>query len=327
MQILEKFYKSPSKELWQGRRDGAGAYRFHDIIETRDLRNPDLSIVSPSFGILGFACDEGIKRNQGRSGAIEGPAALRRALAKLPFPWGNKKLYDYGDIVCPEGNLEEAQIRLADAINQLHQYDILPILLGGGHEIAWAHYQGLVKSLTKESIGVINFDAHFDLRPMIEGNQGSSGTSFSQISNSCFQKGMPFNYLCLGIQSTSNTEALFKKAKELNVKFATAEEFYLKPLEQIENQVREFIEGCQKLYVTVCLDVFAAAFAPGVSAPQALGLNPWHVIRLLKLIASSEKVVGFDIAELSPIYDRDDMTANLAAGLVFHFLSSISMLV
>lgn len=322
MQALDRLYRPPSKELWQGRKDGGAARRFHESVQIIDLREPHISLLPGALGILGFACDEGVLRNQGRTGAAEGPAALRKALAKLPFPWREKKLYDFGDVICPNGNLEEAQGLLGATVAHLHQRNIFPVLFGGGHEIAWAHYQGLCAGYPQKKIGIINFDAHFDLRPLLEGNKGSSGTSFLQIANQCIEKQMPFDYLCLGVQSASNSEDLFDKAKELNVRYITAEDIYLQPLQSVEAEIARFLSHNQKVYLTVCLDVFAAAFAPGVSAPQALGLAPWQVVGLFKSIAASKKVVGFDIAELCPAQDRDVITANLAAGLVFQYLNA-----
>ena len=68
------------------------------------------------------------------------------------------------------------------------------------------------------------------------------------------------------------------------------------------------------------MDVFSSSIAPGVSAPQACGLQTWHVIPLLRLIAQSGKVLSFDIAELAPPYDRDKQTASLAARLLWEYL-------
>jgi len=56
---------------------------------------------------------------------------------------------------------------------------LFPIVLGGSHELAYGHFNGIVNHLKKQTknsskVGIINFDAHFDLRPY--DNQGSSGT-------------------------------------------------------------------------------------------------------------------------------------------------------
>ncbi len=197
----------------------------------------------------------------------------------------------------------------------MHLAKITPILIGGGHEIAWGHYQGLVQAYPESSIGVINFDSHFDLRLLLEGDLGSSGTPFTQIANLCQQQQRQFSYLCLGIQETVNTQNLFARAQQLQVSFVEA-----KNIEEAKQQLADFLTQHTAIYLTVCLDVFANYVAPGVSAPQALGLLPLQVLPLIQQVINSEKLISVDIAELSPPHDQRDQTAKLAASLVTQFI-------
>ena len=95
----------------------------------------------------------------------------------------------------------------------------------GGHETAWASFQGLEKFIKNKDqisprIGIINFDAHFDLRSFESVHSDvrpSSGTPFNQIAHFCSSHGWPFQYACLGVSRTSNTEALFERANNLKV--------------------------------------------------------------------------------------------------------------
>lgn len=308
-------YSPPAKELWTGRRDGPKALSYHEIVQCIDLTT-SFSPERSTYGILGFACDEGIKRNKGRQGAAEGPSELRRALGKLPATSQNVCLYDFGNITCLDGNLEQSQKALGDAVALLIKSGIRPIIIGGGHELAWGNFQGIASAYPGQNCAIINFDAHFDLRPLLEGNQGSSGTSFNQIAQYLHSQNLPFDYTCIGIQPLGNTEILFYRAKELNTTVVAADEFHEGGTETSISVIEEVISRSDKIYASICLDVFAAPYAPGVSSPQVLGLHPWHVIPALKLLAASGKMVSFDIAELSPPYDRDGTTAQLAASLI-----------
>lgn len=154
-------------------------------------------------------------------------------------------------------------------------------------------------------LGIINFDAHFDLRPYQKNEPGTSGTPFSQIAAWCGENRRRFEYCCLGIQNRGNTASLFKRAKELNVSYLTAEELYEKSLAWHLAFLDDFMLNLDHIYLTICLDVLAECFAPGVSAPQPLGLTPWQILPLLKYIIQSGKVVSLDIAELSPPLDQD----------------------
>jgi formiminoglutamase len=136
------------------------------------------------------------------------------------------------------------------------------------------------------------------------------------------QRGMDFSYLCLGIQPLANTRSLFATARGLHTHYLFAEQIQQQTMQQTVEEVQAFIDRHKAIYLSVCLDVFAAAVAPGVSAPQVLGLWPQHVFPVVRSIAASQKVVSMDIVELSPPFDHDGMTARLAASVLAEFLAA-----
>jgi len=188
-------YQNPSKENWKGRISNKKLY-LHEKVDLYSISSLQKT-KKKTVALLGYACDEGVKRNQGRIGAKDGPNAIRRQLGKMPNHLPNKQqLIDIGDVYCESGKMEEAQQTITTYVFQLLEKKILPILLGGGHDIAYGHYNGIKKHLKtkKNTIGIINFDAHFDLRS----NQleNTSGTPFYQIA----EENTNFHYLCLGIR-------------------------------------------------------------------------------------------------------------------------------
>jgi formiminoglutamase len=277
------------------------------------------------FAILGFCCDEGVRRNKGRQGAAAGPASIRRELGNLPCAFSPEvALVDAGDILCEDGDLAASQAALAEAVCLIRSRGLFPVVLGGGHEVALGHYNGHAKFLQQSEavpdIGIINFDAHFDLRPSPD--EGSSGTMFRQIAGETLTRGKGFNYLCLGIQRSGNTAELFKTADRLGVAYFQAGDLAARKSSVLES-LDAFVEANDHLYVTVCADVFSSAVAPGVSAPQPLGLMPEDVLAYLRQIIHTGKVIGFDVAEVAPEFDRDKMTARLAKALVFAVVDEI----
>ena len=321
LQLKESHYRPGKKDLWRGRQDEPEAPRFHKIATCQDLSKEIHTAHGITWGILGFACDEGVKRNQGRIGAAQGPEAIRRSLAHLPFnPQKNMRIYDFGDITCADGDLEKAQHYLGEAVSFLLSKNIRPIVLGGGHETAWGNYQGIAAAYPAKDLGIVNFDSHFDLRPLLEGGKGSSGTSFTQIAQARREAKLKFDYCCLGIQSTGNTKGIFKNAEDLNVKTLLADEFHEAGTEASIEMIEEIKTRNDLIYASICLDVFAAPFAPGVSSPQPLGLFPWHILPALRRLAATGKVVSLDLVELCPPFDRDDTTAKLAAALISNFI-------
>lgn len=312
-------YRPADPALWQGRTDTVNAERFFQKIAFPDQQT-DLISKEKKTIFLGFASDAGVRRNLGRPGAKLGPDQIKSQLAKLPCAT-NKTYVDLGNIICEGDELELAQSQFANLISFCHQQGHQTIALGGGHEMAWAHYQGLAPHYHK--LGIINFDAHFDIRPHQKGQPGTSGTPFSQIAAWCEENKRRFEYCCLGIQPLGNTPSLFQRATELNVHYLSAADLYEKSLAWHLAFLDEFMLNLDHIYLTLCLDVLAECFAPGVSAPQPLGLTPWQILPLLKYIMQSGKVVSLDVAELSPPLDQDQKTARLAALIIAELLHTI----
>ncbi|HRK73383.1 MAG TPA: formimidoylglutamase [Rhodothermales bacterium] len=308
-------YQNPDHTHWYGRIDGETPeyWRWHQAIKTCSLSDPKPAPSGRAVALLGFACDEGVRRNQGRIGASLGPASLRDACRNLPWHFPDSvTIFDAGDIVCIGTQLEEAQLHLSDAIHQLQRNQYFTVVMGGGHEVLYGHYKGLRKTFPDANIGIINFDAHFDLRAVDPDIGPTSGTGFWQIAQE-----EPLRYLALGIQRNGNTKALFEQARVLNVTLVQADDFQTGYRKGILDTIHTFIASMDMLYLTICLDVFATAFAPGVSAPTALGLHPDAIFRdALRPIISSPKLASMDIAELNPNYDEDNRTAKLAAHLI-----------
>jgi len=320
MLINSRYYEPPLATVWKGREDGIEFERFFQFVRTENALNYTFTAASPETVILGFCSDEGIVRNQGRKGAAAGPLALRQQLAKLAWHRPTSFL-DLGNIVCLDGQLEAAQAQFAMLIHTCQKAGRRTVAFGGGHEIAWGHFMGLTQ--THPEIGIINIDAHFDLRPKTASYESTSGTPFRQISEYCAETSQPFHYLCLGIQPHANTRSLFESATRLNVTYMTAEQINQTPLSHQLDVINTFIAKKNALYLSICLDVFAESVAPGVSAPQGLGLFPEAVLPLLKYILQSGKVVGLDIAELSPALDRNEQTARLGAMIMAEVLNCI----
>ncbi len=114
------------------------------------------------------------------------------------------------------------QSELSQAVEKIVAGGLFPVLLGGGHDIAWGHYDWIIKTLSRKpasqactTVGIINSDAHFDLRPYKD--DGNSGSSFLQIADHCREAGEEFSYFCVGIQRSANTNSLFQTADELGV--------------------------------------------------------------------------------------------------------------
>ena len=312
-------YTTGNSTCWTGRKTDAslGIQYWYQAVEPIDLFSTDISNYKNSVGLLGYACDEGVRRNQGRIGAAKGPDAIRSRLARVAWHH-HHKILDTGTITCIDGNLELSQQDLSTCVRTLLEADIFPILLGGGHDIAYGHHTGIRKYCSKDqSIGIINFDAHFDLRKVAD--SANSGTPFYQILTDPSSR---TGYLPIGIQRGSNTSELFDIADALGVSYLFLEDCY-PTNEKYTLHLEDFISRHDMIYISVDLDGFAAAYAPGVSAPAAIGLQSSFVLQTIREIMKSGKVISIDIAEMNPEFDRDAITARLGARMIDEVLSCL----
>ena len=318
---------SPDPDLWRGRDDavdGANALRWHQIVKVWDGRSP----MEGAPALLGFACDEGVRRNAGRTGAAAGPRALRLALAPSAVQ-GLDVVYDCGDVVCEGGALEAAQQQFAARLRTLLDAGAFAVALGGGHEIARGSFGAMAQHLgargTLPRIGILNFDAHFDLRSPASGP--SSGTPFREIAEWFRGQDVPFHYGVIGVSPTANTTALFDFARSHGVAWVEDMDCDAEHLAALRGFVDDFVADVDVLYVSVCLDVFRAADAPGVSAPAAPGIDPGVAISLIRHVGARcararVRWLVAELAELNPMFDMDARTARLGARLVCELVAA-----
>ncbi len=312
-----------SPNNWKGRIDSESdifSFRYHQKVKlANSFTISNVNSSSKTFGIIGFKCDEGVRRNKGRTGAAEGPDYIRQALAKLPWHLSPQtELIDTGDIQCKGNQMERAQEKLATEVSNLLNKNIFPLILGGGHETLYGHYLGVRHHIGPEAkLGIINIDAHFDMRPY--DMETSSGTMFKQI----LDKDSKSSYLVAGIQKQGNTQALFKTAEKYKVNYILEEDITFDKIEEVKRKINNFIEKNEFIILTLCTDVIGSTYAPGVSAPSPFGLEPKIIRALMRHIVSNSKITSFDICEVNPSLDEGGKTVSLAASLLNDALTII----
>lgn len=299
---------------WTGRddpEDGPDAKRMHHFAGDKGDR-----------ALIGFACEAGVSRNKGRVGAKQGPTALRTSLGGLSAPRDAKPFVDLGDIDVEGDDLETGQSLLGQYVSKALSHHERVIVLGGGHETAYGSYLGLAERYPGKKIGIINLDAHLDLRNIGEAGP-SSGTPFNQIRALAPER---FDYLCIGAAEEANTAALFDRAAEWGVRFVMDKALLNNP-HAADVEIAAMAQRNDLIYLTIDIDLMPHYQAPGVSAPAARGVPFTTVEHLVKTVMAvcKEKSCPLplaDLVELSPPFDRDNMTAKSASLLVRRLLTS-----
>jgi formiminoglutamase len=299
--------------------------RLGEIIE---IWNGDPAALRPGRAVLvGFPHDEGVRRNHGRVGAAAAPHDIRHALYRLT-PWdgtcdvdlAEEPPLDAGN-VRPAGVLEATQAALGEVIGGILPTGAVPVVLGGGHETAYGHFLGYVAAGLP--VGILNLDAHLDVRHCTDGH-GHSGSPFRQALEHPERPLPGPNYVCLGAQphSVSREHLQYVRDRGGTVRWAaelrgSLSGYLLAELERMA------LRRCH-VYVTLDADVASVADVPGVSAPNALGLPGAEVAECAYLIGRYPAVASFDLVEINPRHDRDGQSVRWAAAVVWRFLAGLA---
>ena len=270
--------------------------------------------------LMGFPSDEGVRRNGGRPGAAGGPPAIREALYRMTPAARDARAFtrliqatvDLGDVPVT-GDLETDQQALADALAPLLARGIVPIVLGGGHETAYGHF--LAHVATGREITILNWDAHADVRPLLDG-RGHSGSPFRQALDHA--SGLCRSYSVAGLfpWRVAAEHAAFIRERGGSIAWRD---------ELTETGVVARATECPgPAMASFDLDLVDAAAAPGVSAPGVGGLEPRLWLSAAGACGRNAAFLSFDVVEMNPLVDESGRTAVLAALTVWQILEGLA---
>jgi len=204
---------------------------------------------------------------------------------------------DLGDMMVPY-NVEECLMQVSKVCQELVEEGVTFCMLGGEHTISY----GSIEVLPKD-VGIMIFDAHLDLRNEMNGSKFTHATFFRRI----LEKMEKDRFLHLGARAACSEEWKFAEEEKLNL--VEAPKFDAKTI--LENQ---FFKKYRRIYISIDIDFFDPAYAPGVGNPEPDGLSPKKFFELLTNLPDIE-VIGYDIVEVCPPYDNGN-TSILAAKLM-----------
>lgn len=197
--------------------------------------------------------------------------------------------------------------RVQAAVDEVYKAGRFPVVLGGEHSVTL----GAVRAIRsfEQQLTVVQFDAHTDLRDTYLGSPYSHACVMRRLWPTC-------NIQQVGIRSISREESEFLNAEAARP-IRACEVLFDRKL-----AVERLLQGLDDnpIYVTIDLDCLDPSIMPAVGTPEPGGLSWTDLLTFLRGLALTERVVGFDVVELSPIpgYFAADYTA---ARLVYKFLS------
>lgn len=301
-------------------------WKFAFSAESIDLYNSDNgdsndsndSNESKRWGIIGVPFDSTCSYHHG---SRYGPTIIREA--SFGFEQYNStfeklldgEFYDCGDLNVVHGNCRKTCDSLKDAVEELIESNIKPIIIGGEHSVSIGSIKALANLEDNDDLSdvtIIHLDAHRDIIDTYIGEKDSHATIMRRVHDL-----NPKELIQIGIRSFSIEEKEFVESQGDITSFLAKDLFddFDTLLEKLDS-----LEG--KVYVSIDMDVIDPAFAPSVGNPTPNGLHPVDVENIFEALASNEAidVIGFDLVEVAS--DKlGDITAVLAAKMIYDFLT------
>ncbi|MFZ3587692.1 formimidoylglutamase [Bacillus sp. DJP31] len=307
----------------------AGTALFKDTHVTKAneiIENWDQSQIIVGIGLLGVPLS---KSSISHSGAYLSPQAIRKCFSSFTtysieddHDLRNYLLTDLGDIEMHVTDIKDSYSRIESTLTAIlsKHNQMFPVILGGDHSITAPCLKAFAAA-REGRIGVIQFDAHHDLRNLTDGGP-TNGTPFRSLLESGTIKGD--HLFQIGLRNFANAKDYTKFGRDNGVNIFTMDDIREKGIKTIlENCLLELEGKVDSIYVSLDMDVMDQAFAPGCPAFGPDGMDVQMLKTAIKMISRHEKVVALDIVEIDPTLDFRDMTSRLAAFMILTLVSGL----
>jgi formiminoglutamase len=262
------------------------------------------------------------------SGAAGGPEALRMAFrynVTYSPDWDTdierlrvRDLGDIGghltDVTTAHGNIEQA---VRDALT--HAGSFVPIVIGGDHSITAPACRGFMAANPGKKIGIINIDAHYDVR--VDDWGPHNGTPFRQLLESGVDGA---NFVEFGIHGFMNASWYRQWTEQQGITTITGRDVAKQGGEACMARALDIAgKGTDAIYLSVDIDCLAYPWTIGTSAASPEGLSAWDLLEAVFLAGQHPKVAAFDVVEIDPSRDVKDLTARSGCSTVLTFLAGL----
>ncbi len=279
--------------------------------------------------LLGFPCDAGVAINGGRTGARHGPEKFRSWIRRygaadnpeLDIDLSRITLADAGDI--PGGlPLDPSHAALSEKTASIIRQGGIPFVVGGGNDQSWPNARALLDAKPDTPVGVINIDAHLDVRPLIEG-QAHSGSPFRLLLEDSRFSGSQFIAFAAQGSQVSREHTRYVKEKGGRIIWYSEASRINNAADAFQGALGRLAWKCDSLFVSFDLDSVRASDAPGVSCPGVMGLRAREALEMAFAAGAHPKVDLFDLSEYNPLIE-EERTGRLAAGIFYYFCLGVA---
>jgi formiminoglutamase len=264
------------------------------------------------------------------SGAAGGPEAVRMAFrynTTYSPDWDTDiqrlRVRDLGDIGGHLTSVETAHGNIEAAVKGALSLgpSFVPIIVGGDHSITAPAVRGFCAANPGKKVGIINFDAHFDIRTtewgphngtpfraLIEGGHGIDGKNVVEI----------------GIHGFMNASFYREWARDQGMTIVSGRQVQQRGMEEVVAEALEIAgDRADLIYVSVDIDCLAYPYTIGTSAASPEGLSAWQLLEGMFACGQHPKVAALDVVEIDPSRDVKDLTARSGCSTILTFLAGL----
>ena len=276
------------------------------------------------YAVVGVPFDTGVTY---RTGQRFGPSAIRE-ISSLVKPYNipqdvnvveELSGVDYGDVPVNPGYILNSYDRMVATLTPLVEAGVIPICMGGDHSITLGELRAIAKKYGP--VALLHFDSHFDTIDSYFGEKYNHGTVFARA----VEEGLidVDHSIQVGMRGTFYDRTDLTGSEDLGFKVVTSFKMRELGLEEVKRQIKERI-GDAKVFLTFDIDFVDPAYAPGTGTIEVGG---WTGSESLDLVRSLKGInfVGFDLVEVMPQQDPSQITAFLAANIMFEFITLIAL--
>lgn len=279
-----------------------------------------------------------------RPGTRFGPQAVRRVSALYDgySVDGAVDLFeelnfcDAGDVFVIPGNIEKSFDQVTKAISHIYTSGAFPIICGGDHSLGFPNVRGIAPHIDGY-VGIIHIDRHLDIQekdmdermhttPWYWTTHEPNTTTHrdhSHMHDVGLPNCRPRNLVQMGIGGWYGSRPGAKVARRRQTSVMTMTDIQeLGPAKAAERALEIAWKGCKAVYLSFDIDSIDPGFAPGTGTPEPGGLLPREALEIVRLIAR-EGLCGMEVVEVSPPYDVNDNTSQLACRVILDTLGTL----
>ncbi len=231
-------------------------------------------------------------------------------------PFAATGAVDGGNVPVPPFDREAGRAAIERTVAAVLRQGATPFLVGGDHSLTYPALRAV--AFWHGPVALVHVDAHLDTSgPEVWGDEHHHGTPIRHA----IEKGLvaPGGLWQIGIRGPWGGQSDGDVAARHGGKIVDADEIAQRGPADVAREIRSALED-RPAYLTVDVDAVDPAFAPGTGTPVPGGLTAREALALVRGLAGI-RLVGMDVVEVSPLLDHADLTAHLAAHLLFEGLA------